>query len=444
MPIGLLAAMLVVILAGVLVTGGVTVSAKSLPGDLLYPIKTSSERVRLFIARDPMVRSGLEEEFSARRRHEAQAVAEQGRRVNSLPLDGTLEAINNNHWTVSGLDLTLDPAVQIIGNPAVGARVHGVLRAPGDGRLIVIYVEVEAPAESGAPVAAATLPTATPTRLTATATATATATPTATAEELSLAAVPAPDLPGQRWREPEDWAPAVPTATATLTRVPPATITPQPTATPTAPLTATLAPTRTDMPPPRATPLTYRIEGWVESVGGGQWIINGTVVNVDGATKLIDDPDHGCKVSASVVKEADGSYTALQIKTLARPEATPEPVEFTDFLQEMSGEWWTIGSTPVRVLGDTAIEGDPQIGDLVSMKGERHQSEIWALRIAAIRLTEVQFEGIISAVSGSSLVVGGHTVLIDSQTQIIGIPEVGRVAQVAAVKMPDNSLLGKK
>ena len=143
MPVGLLAAMLVVILAGVLVTGGVTASAKSLPGDLLYPIKTSSERVQLFIARDPMVRSGLEQEFSARRRHEAQAVVEQGRRVNSLSLDGTLEAINDNHWTVSGLDLTLDPAVQIIGDPVVGARVRCVLRAPGDGRLIVIYAEVE-------------------------------------------------------------------------------------------------------------------------------------------------------------------------------------------------------------------------------------------------------------------------------------------------------------
>ena len=145
MPVGLLAAMLVVILAGVLVTGGVTVSAKALPGDLLYPIKTTSERVQLFIARDPMVRSGLEQEFSARRRQEAKAVVEQGRRVNSLPLDGTLEAINDNHWTVSGLDLTLDPAVQIIGDPVVGARVHGVLRAPGDGRLIVIYAEVEVP-----------------------------------------------------------------------------------------------------------------------------------------------------------------------------------------------------------------------------------------------------------------------------------------------------------
>ena len=173
MPVGLLAAMLVVILAGVLVTGGVTASAKSLPGDLLYPIKTSSERVRLFIARDPMVRSGLEQEFAARRRHEAQAVAEQGRRVDSLSLDGTLETISDNHWTVSGLDLTLDPAVQIIGDPVVGARVRCVLRAPGDGSLILIYVEVEDPAGNGASAPAASPPTATPTRPAATATATA-------------------------------------------------------------------------------------------------------------------------------------------------------------------------------------------------------------------------------------------------------------------------------
>ena len=117
-------------------------------------------------------------------------------------------------------------------------------------------------------------------------------------------------------------------------------------------------------------------------------------------------------------------------------------MEFTDILREMNGEWWTIGSTPVRVLG-AAIEGDPQIGDLVSVQGTRGISGIQALRIVAIRLTEVQFEGIISAVSGSSLVVGGHTVLIDSQTQIIGTPEVGRVAQVAAVKMPDDRLIGK-
>ena len=299
MPVGLLAAMLLVILAGVLVTGGITASAKSLPGDVLYPIKTSSERVRLFIARDPMARSGLEQEFAARRRHEAQAVAEQGRRIDSLSLDGTLETFDDNHWTVSGMDLSLDPAVQIIGDPVGGARVRCVLRAPGDGSLILIYAEVEDPAGKAASAPAAAPPTVTPSRPAATATATAdssTATYTATVDESAVSAAAASDLPEQRWREPEGWAPIVPTATAPPTRVPMATRTPRPTATPAAPPTATLAPTRTDMPPPRVEPLTYRIEGWIESIAGGQWIINGTVVNVNGATKLLDAPDRGCKV----------------------------------------------------------------------------------------------------------------------------------------------------
>ena len=125
------------------------------------------------------------------------------------------------------------------------------------------------------------------------------------------------------------------------------------------------------MPPAEDADCTTESRDGLSSIEGDRWIINGIPVNVNGATQIIGNPGVGWKVSALVVQEADGSYTALQITGLAPPEATPEPVEFTDILQEMNGEWWTIGSTPVRVRGDTAIEGDPQIGDLVSVKGER-------------------------------------------------------------------------
>ncbi len=162
MPVGLLAVLMMVVLVGVLVTGGVTVSAKSLPGDLLYPFKTTTERVQWFITRDPAARNVLERRFSSRRLQEAKAVAEQGRRVSSLPLDGTIEAIDGDNWTVSGLTLSLAPDVQIIGTPTIGARVLGVMRAPGDGRLIVIYVEVEAPTTGQAPMVSATRPAAAP------------------------------------------------------------------------------------------------------------------------------------------------------------------------------------------------------------------------------------------------------------------------------------------
>ncbi len=195
--------------------------------------------------------------------------------------------------------------------------------------------------------------------------------------------------------------------------------------------------------PPARPEITLRVQGWVERIDGGQWIINGVTVNVTGATQIIGNPGVGWKVNAVIRQESDGSYTALQISALAPPEATPEPVEFTDMLEEMAGEWWTIGDTRVKITGDTQIEGNPQIGDLVSVKGERHKSEIWARRITTVPLTEVQFEGIINSIGGNAIVVAGNTIQINNETQIIGTPEVGRLAQVSAVRMPDGPLLGK-
>jgi hypothetical protein len=151
--------------------------------------------------------------------------------------------------------------------------------------------------------------------------------------------------------------------------------------------------------------------------------------------------------------ESDGSHTALQITAISGPEASPEPLEFTDVLKATDGEWWTIGSFRVKITGDTKFVGDPKIGDLVSVKAQRRAGgEIWALRISAIRVVEVQFQGQIEAVNADSLVIDGHAdslvidghvVFLDGQTKIIGQPVVGRDAQVSAVQMPDGRLIAR-
>ena len=438
-PVGLLAILVFVIMFGALITGGVTVSATALPGDLLYPVKTTAERVQLLLASDPLHRSLLQQEFADRRIDEVRSVVQQGRRVASLPLDGTIETLSGSSWIVSGLHLTLAPDAQVIGTPALGARMRGTMRAPGDGRLILIYAEVEAPPVRAAPAADPPPPTATPTVRALTPT--ASPTPSATVEVAFKDGDSAIDAPHHRWDEPNTWSVVTPTATASVTPVATATRTRRPTRTPTVPRPPT-RPIPTDLPPPRAV-ITVRLQGWVESIEGGQWIIDGVSVNVTGETKFIGDPDVGWKVSVTARQEGDGSLTALQISALASPAATPEPFELTDILEAMEGEWWTIGDTPVKIVGSTQIEGDPQIGDLVSVKGEDHQGEVWALRIKVVSLTNVQFEGIINSVGGDAIVVGGHTVLINNETRIIGTPEVGRRAQVDAVQMPDGRLIGK-
>jgi hypothetical protein len=206
----------------------------------------------------------------------------------------------------------------------------------------------------------------------------------------------------------------------------------------------TRAPTRTpraDLPPSRPQ-ITLRIEGWVERISGGRWTIDGTAINTNGATQIIGNPGVGWKVSAVVVQETDGSYTALQIAAVT-PPATPEPYGFTDILESMDGEWWTIGGTRVKITGDTKIVGDPQIGDSVTVNGWRRLGEIWAESITKVQLRVRDFQGIISAVSGSSIVVEGTTVLIvDGRTQIIGTLEVGRWAEVRAEVTLDGRYIG--
>ena len=215
-PMGLIATLIILLLIGTLITGGVAVSAKALPGDVLYPLKTSAERIQLLITLDPLQRSNLQQEFAGRRINEAQAVAEQGRRVASLPLDGTIEALNGDNWIVSGLHLALTPDTQIIGIPALGARVRGVIRAPGDGRLIVIYAEVEpAPPAQQAPVQTSTQPPATPTVRALRPT--ASSTPTATAEAAAASVDSAISAPRHRWDEPVGWSITTPTATVRAT-----------------------------------------------------------------------------------------------------------------------------------------------------------------------------------------------------------------------------------
>jgi len=53
------------------------------------------------------------------------------------------------------------------------------------------------------------------------------------------------------------------------------------------------------------------------------------------------------------------------------PESTPESqskVEFSGVITAIDLEWWTIGDYVVQVTGDTEIEGDPVVGDMVSVE----------------------------------------------------------------------------
>ncbi len=437
LPAGLLAFLAIVLLGGLLLTGIVTASATALPGDALYPLKRSVERAQYLLTFDPAARERLLDEFSQRRITEARTVVEKGYRVTSLPLEGIIEEVGGDRWLVSGLEVVLRADSQVIGIPAVGARVQGRARAPGDGTLILLYAEVEtvSPPRSAPPT-----PTDSPAPVVATATATVTPQPPA-AHNRILQPHQAHSAPSAILDDPtEEPATDRPTPTAT------ASLTPTPTTTPTA--TRTLTPTVTRTATATLTPLPPReqvkgfIYGYVERIEGGWYTINGVTVETNAFTVFVGNPRVGSKVQAIVEIRPNGSLVGLSITELEPPGGPPERFEFTDIVQAIDGPIWTIGGYRVTVSPETVLENDPAVGDLVEVKAERYANgEIRALRIIAIRENIVYFDGIIEAMSGDTWLISGYTVFVTADTAIIGEPAIGATVQVAARQEPSGALI---
>lgn len=437
-PVGLLAVLAVILVGGLLLTGIVTASADALPGNVLYPVKLTVERAQVLLTFDASAREQLLTEFSQRRVAEARAVVEQGYQVASLPLEGVIEEIMGDHWLVSGLQVILRPDSQVIGTPAVGARVQGRARAPGDGTLILLYAEVEAPAR---PQSAPVIPAPGPALVAATATATATP-----QQPTVQNRIPVPHKahgqPPAVLDEPIE-RPATATPTATASPTPTATETPTATATPTATRTSTVTRTPTPtftLPPPREQ-VKGVIYGYVERIEGGWYTINGVTIETNAFTVFVGNPRVGSKVQAIVEIKPNGSIVGLQITELEPPGGPPERLEFTDVVQAIEGSIWTIGSYRVTVSADTVLENNPTVGDLVEVKAERYANgKILALRIIAIREIIVYFDGIIEAMNGDTWVISGYTVFVTAETTIIGEPAVGAAVQVAARQAADGTL----
>ncbi|WP_420629729.1 DUF5667 domain-containing protein [Candidatus Leptofilum sp.] len=197
-------------------TTAVSVSGSAIPGDALYSVKRLVETVRLNWADDPETAATLAETYRQERIREVQALLRTGRSA-EVTFEGEVMAIQPNEWLVDLIEVQLDEATAIEGQPQVGeqARVNGradngILAAT----TIIMLTGTSVPTE----------PEQTPTTV-----------PTATVE---------------------------PTATVTQEPTPEPTETANPTSIPTTELTATPMPTTTPAitetptgaPPPSATP----------------------------------------------------------------------------------------------------------------------------------------------------------------------------------------------
>ncbi|NOZ05556.1 MAG: hypothetical protein GXP41_04275 [Chloroflexi bacterium] len=109
---------------------------------------------------------------------------------------------------------------------------------------------------------------------------------------------------------------------------------------------------------------------------------------------------------------------------------------------------WVVAGISVTVNADTRIEGTPEVGAWAEVKATRQSTgDLLATKIE-VRNTHpeptVEFKGVIEQIEADFWVVRGMTVTITTTTEIIGTPEVGRIAEVHAQVLPDRTLLATR
>ncbi len=123
---------LVLIFSFIGVFGAVRVSARAIPGDVLYPVKRAAEQTQLLLAQGPDQKLRLEKSFDAERLNEIQILTSQSKSMTEIDFGGPVESIGSA-WKINGLVIKTDSQTKIDANIAVGdyANVHGTLFADG-------------------------------------------------------------------------------------------------------------------------------------------------------------------------------------------------------------------------------------------------------------------------------------------------------------------------
>lgn len=141
-------------------------AAEALPGDLLYPVKRVVEEVRLSLTFDPAARENYEQLLAMTRLEEAQKVLEQGREAD-IEFQGTLEAVEEGEWSVSGIKVQIAPDAWEAAPPEPGTVVRVEGRASGGrfgARRVSLVLSKATPTREASPIPSLTpSPTATPT-----------------------------------------------------------------------------------------------------------------------------------------------------------------------------------------------------------------------------------------------------------------------------------------
>jgi len=419
--------MLTVVLLGALLAGGSIVSAHSLPGDPLYSVKRTSERVRLLLTYDDQSREELAQHYAALRVEEIKQVTDEGREAR-VDFAGQVDSIQGDTITVEGVPIHISTDQLLAERPQVGDRVEVVVHTQDDGSVELQSLDINTPTPAKATQVQSILGSATPT-------------PPAQQKPSSTPTAEQPTT------KPTTAPTRTPTLAASATVQPTRTLTPVATRTPSPSATAQPAATQT---PTVATPpreIRVRIEGLIQEIAVSHWLVNSQRVLLSSSTH-VNQTSATAQVGGWAIVDAlqtqDGSLVAQEIIVSHSPAETPLLQEFSGVIERIEADRWTVAGRQVSLLAGTVIEGTPEVGAMAHVKARQFtDGRLVAdyIRVASPSEQVVQFAGPIQQIEQGRWVVAGQAVLIGPDTQIEGSPAVGAIAEVKASVLSDGTKL---
>ncbi len=114
-------------------------------------------------------------------------------------------------------------------------------------------------------------------------------------------------------------------------------------------------------------------------------------------------------------------------------------VEWTGYLERVGPEWWVVAGQEVyRPSG--RVVGEARVGALVWVKAERKKGALQLIELRVLNPAPspevVEWRGTIESIEGSTWTVDGQEVVVTDDTEVVGTPEVGRIAHVRAELYP--------
>ena len=394
--------------SGVLALGStVAASANTIPGDLLYPVKTTMQDVRVLLAAEPEQRAQLWVDIQATRQADIQSVLDL-KRVADVQYLGLLTSIDEQNWVVGGRTVSLPPEVQISGEPYLGAMVSVTAKTGDDGSITALSLVVD-PAPDRPPFDLIRI-----------------------SGELirfdhntwvvgdhELAIVQETRIAGEPYLGARVEGTARRSGRGSLVAV-------------------------ALFVHPIDRHRTVRFSGVLTAIGDRSWTVGDKLVHIVPETEIIGEPHLGAVVQVTAWVADDQRLVAKQLVVTRRDH---DLVRFYGLLEKITDSHWVVAGRTVQITPETEIIGEPHPGALVLVAAAPRGDSLVGVRLTVLRGDHpdhdlVRFSGSLSEFNREKWVVAGRAVAIAPETRIVGEPYIGAHVHVVASPTPQRGLVG--